>query len=146
MSIFRPATTRQLDLGLTILRVVTGVIFAAHGGQKLFVYGFDGVAGAFAQMGIPMASIVGPLVALLEFAGGLALIAGLLTRVIAVGLAVTMVGAIFLVHISAGFFAPEGYEFNLALLGASLTLALTGAGALSVDGVLAGRSVATQRR
>ena len=133
MRLFRPATNPQLDLGLTILRAITGIIFAAHGGQKLFVYGFEGVTGAFGQMGVPMAGVVGPAVALLEFFGGLALVVGLLTRPVAIGLAATMLGALFLVHLPAGFFMPNGYEFVLALFGAAATLAVTGAGAWSVD-------------
>ena len=144
MRFLRPATTTQVDLGLTLLRVVTGIIFAAHGGQKLFVYGFDGVAGGFAQMGIPAAGILGPAVGLLEFFGGLALIAGFLTRPVALGLAGTMLGALFMVHLSAGFFMPNGYEFVLALFGVAMTLAITGAGAWSVDARLnARRNVGT---
>jgi putative oxidoreductase len=92
-------------------------------------------------MGVPMAGLVGPGVALLEFAGGLALIVGLLTRLAAVGLASTMLGAMVLVHLPAGFFLPDGGEFVLSLLGSSVVLVLTGAGAWSVDGRLARREI-----
>jgi putative oxidoreductase len=139
MRIAAPASPRQLDLGLAILRIVTGIVFTAHGAQKLFVYGFAGVTGAFGQMGVPMPGVVGPLVAFIEFFGGLALVVGLLTRLASLGLAAVMLGAISLVHISAGFFAPQGFEFPLTLLGATLALIFTGAGRLSLDGVIAGR-------
>jgi putative oxidoreductase len=133
------SSSTPADLGLAILRVTTGVVLAAHGAQKLFVYGFAGVTGAFTQMGIPMPGIAGPATALVEFFGGLALIAGLLTRLAGAGLAVTMLGAIALVHLAGGFFAPNGIEFPLTLLGAVVALAVTGAGRYSLDALIAGR-------
>lgn len=140
MSVLFRSTPRQADAALTIIRAITGVIFMMHGGQKLFVYGFEGVAGGFAQMGIPFASVMGPFVGLLEFFGGIALVFGLLTRPAALGLAVTMAVAILQVHLANGFFAPTGYEFNLALLGSTFALVIAGAGAYSVDGLIAKRT------
>jgi len=136
MFLFRAASTRQIDIGLMILRVVLGVIFVAHGGQKLFVYGVEGVAGGFAQAGIPMAQLMAPLVALLELGGGLALIAGLLTRLVALGLAFTMLVAMLVVHLKGGFFNPNGIEFTLSLLASSTLFAITGGGSYSLDALL----------
>ena len=129
----------RLDAGLTVLRAVVGTIFIAHGAQKLFVYGFAGISGAFGQMGIPFPEVTGPLVALVEFLGGIALLVGLLTRLAGLGLTLTMAGAILMVHLKAGFFSPNGFEFPLALAAASLAVAFTGAGGFSLDGALAKR-------
>ncbi|HEX6372240.1 MAG TPA: DoxX family protein [Longimicrobium sp.] len=127
------------DWGLTVLRVVTGLVFLMHGYTKVFVWGFEGTAAGFGQMGIPLASIAGPFVGLLELLGGLALIIGLGTRWISLPLAVTMLVAIVQVHLSKGFFNPEGYEFPLTLLAATVGLTLTGGGALAVDNLIAAR-------
>jgi putative oxidoreductase len=141
MSLFSTASRRQIDFGLAILRVVVGAIFIAHGGQKIFVFGFDGVAGAFGQMGIPMAEILGPFVALVEFLGGLALVTGLLTRLASFGLLSTMVVALLQVHLKNGFFAPNGIEFPLSLIGSTALIALAGAGNFSIDRLIARRVV-----
>ena len=133
------ATPSQQQLGIAIVRIVTGIIFAVHGGQKLFVYGFAGVTDAFGKMGVPLPGLMGPFIALLEFFGGIALIIGLLTRLAALGLAFEMLGAILLVHLAAGFFLPAGYEFALTLFATSLGLVLAGPGALSVDATIAAR-------
>jgi putative oxidoreductase len=142
----------RIDLGLAILRVVVGVIFVAHGAQKLFDYGLGNVAANFGKMGIPAASVTGPLVALVEFFGGLGLIGGLLTRLSGLGLAIDMLGAIVFVHLSKGLIGPVGFEFPLALLAASAMFTITGAGRYSLDHVIAARrhgasgSVAHDRR
>ena len=131
--------SRRVDTGLLILRIVIGIVFLMHGGQKLFVYGLAGVSGAFGQMGIPMPGITGPLTAIVEFLAGGALVIGLLTRLAAFGLAIDMLGAILFVHMKGGFFMPTGYEFALTLLGANIALAVAGAGYYSIDRIIAER-------
>jgi Predicted membrane protein len=129
----------RTDTALALLRVVIGGTFAAHGAQKLFVYGLAGVAAGFGKMGVPLAGLVAPLVGCLEFFGGLAVVVGLFTRPLAAALACDMVGAMVFVHLKNGFFLPSGAEFVLALCASALTLALAGPGGYSVDRVLAER-------
>jgi putative oxidoreductase len=141
MPFFR-SSQRSLALGLTALRLAVATVFIKHGAQKLFVFGFAGVTGAFTHMGVPLPGVIGPFIALLEFFGGIALALGLLTRLIALGFVCDMAGAILLVLLPKGF---SGFEFEFLLLGSSLALALTGAGRFSVDNLLAdrqGRNVA----
>jgi putative oxidoreductase len=139
MSLFKSTTDRQISLGLAVLRVVLGATFIMHGGQKLFVYGFAGVTGAFTQMGIPMPGLLGPFVALVEFFGGIAIVLGLLTRLAALGVGATMLVAILTVHLKAGFFNPGGIEFPLSLLASAIALVVTGAGAYSIDAIIGKR-------
>ncbi|GLX88441.1 DoxX family protein [Pseudomonas weihenstephanensis] len=130
--------------GLTVLRIFVGIIFAAHGSQKLFGwFGGGGLAGT-AQWMESIGLAPGTLMALLsggtEFFGGLALIIGLLARPAALGLSFTLLVAIFTVHISHGLFmANNGYEFALALLGGTLAVLIEGAGKASLDGAIARR-------
>lgn len=131
----------MLDLGLLVLRVVLGVIFAAHGAQKLFGSfggpGLKGMAGFHEQLGIKPPYFMAVLAGLTEFVGGILVAVGFLTPLAAVALIVTMVVAVLTVHLRNGFFAQNGgYEFNLALAGMALALLLTGSGALSLDGAL----------
>ncbi|KNH22270.1 membrane protein [Arthrobacter sp. ZBG10] len=125
---------------ITALRIVLGFIFAAHGWQKFNEWTIAGTQASFGKMGVPAAEIAAPAVAVLELAGGIALILGILTRVVAALLVIDMLGALFLVHASAGVFAANGgYELVLLLAAAAFTLALTGPGRVSLDRALFGR-------
>ncbi|MDX1492177.1 MAG: DoxX family protein [Pseudohongiellaceae bacterium] len=126
------------------LRVGAGLIFAAHGAQKLFAwfggYGLEGTGQWMSSVGIEPGVLMAALAGGAEFFGGLLLIAGLLVRPAAFLLAVTMVVAIVSVHLQNGLFlANDGYEFGLALLVISVALAIRGAGALSADRLLNAR-------
>ncbi|MQA90806.1 MAG: DoxX family membrane protein [Gemmatimonas sp.] len=129
----------QADAGLAFLRVIAGIIFIAHGGQKLFSFTIPGVVEGLAAAGVPVPGLTAPAVTLLELFGGIALLAGVFTRIASTGLAVVMLGAIVMVHLPSGFFAPDGIEYPLALFGTMVAFALTGAGRYSVDGLFAGR-------
>ena len=129
--------------GLTVLRIVIGIIFAAHGAQKLFGafggHGLSGTAQFMESIGLAPGYLMATLAGGTEFFGGLALIIGLLVRPAALGLTFLSLVAIFSVHISHGLFmANNGYEFALALLGGSIAVLIEGAGKLSVDRAIAG--------
>ena len=125
--------------GIAIIRVVVGIVFLMHGGQKLFVWGFGGVAAFMGRVGIPAPMLAAVVVTLVEFLGGLGLVLGLFTRWLAIPLAIDMLVAISAVHLRGGFFLPNGYEFALTLLATNAALAFLGSGEVSVDNLLAGR-------
>ena len=137
-------TTTQAGWSALALRLPIGIIFAAHGAQKLFGwfggYGLEGTAGWMDSIGLSPGMLMALLAGAAEYFGGLALIVGLLTRPAAAALAAAMLVAIFAVHFENGLFmANNGYEFGLALLAASVSLLFSGAGKLSVDELLAGK-------
>lgn len=134
------ADSSAATLGLTVLRVVLGTTFLLHGWQKVTEWTVAGTQASFAQMGVPAAELAAPLAAVLELVGGLMLLLGLGTRVVAALLALTMLGALVLVHLPAGFFAADGgIELVLLLAAAAALFALAGPGRWSVDHLLAAR-------
>ncbi len=121
-----------------VLRVPVGLTLMAHGAQKLFGwfggYGLEGTGQWMASIGLEPGYLMALLAGSAEFFGGLALVAGLLTRPAALVTAFTMLIAIFSVHIGNGLFmANNGYEYALTLLAVTLTLAIQGGGRFSAD-------------
>ena len=131
----------MIDLALLIVRVVLGVIFIIHGGQKLFGwYGGPGMKGMtqwLGAMGVAHPVLLAWLAALSEFGGGLLVLVGLLTPLAAAFIVSTMGVAIVFVHAKNGFLSSKnGYEFNLSLIALGLALLLNGAGSVSMDQLL----------
>ena len=134
------------DLSLAMMRVVLGIVFFAHGAQKMLGWfggdGFSGTMGFFTQkLGIPAPLALLAIAA--EFIGGLGLLAGLLSRIAALGIACNMIVAIGMVHAQNGFFMNwfgkqhgEGIEYHLLALALALTILVRGSGAFSVDRLL----------
>ncbi|MBB1322203.1 MULTISPECIES: DoxX family protein [unclassified Shewanella] len=126
------------------LRVPVGIIFMAHGAQKLFGwfggYGLEGTGQWMASIGMEPGVLMAFMAGSAELFGGLFILLGLLTRPAAVVLAFTMVIAIASVHISNGLFmANNGYEFALALLAITVSLAISGSGRVGIDNVIAAK-------
>ncbi len=144
---FRKLLATPDDRVLTLLRLALGIVFFAHGAQKMLGWfggpGYSGTMRMFEQqMHIP--AVFAFLAILAEFFGGLGLLIGLLTRVAAFGIAVNMAVAIGLIHRHVGFFMNwngtqqgEGFEFHLLALAALALVMIRGAGAYSLDHVVA---------
>ncbi|MBT2210016.1 DoxX family protein [Actinomadura sp. NEAU-AAG7] len=128
------------DTGLLIGRLALGIVFVAHGWQKLNDLGHSGVTKMFDGLGIPMPGAAAAFATWVELAGGVALIVGALLPLVGLLLAADMAGAFWYVHKDNGLFADKGgYELVLILGALALLLALTGAGRFSVDALLWGR-------
>jgi len=133
------------DVSLTILRVVLGVVFFAHGAQRMTGW-FGGEGFRVTMAGLAHAGWPAPVAFLIisaQFFGGLGLIAGVFTRIAALGVCGLMIGAIFIVHLQHGFFMNwagsqkgEGIEYHLLALAMAAALLLRGAGAFSLDRAL----------
>ncbi|MBO2623942.1 DoxX family protein [Shewanella algae] len=124
------------------LRLPIGITFMAHGAQKLFGwfggYGLEGTGQWMASIGLTPGYLMALMAGSSEFFGGLLLIIGLLIRPTSAVLAFTMLMAIVTVHLDNGLFmSNNGYEFGLALLAATVSLTISGAGKLSIDSMIA---------
>jgi putative oxidoreductase len=134
----------QASFAPLALRIPIGIIFMAHGAQKLFGwfggYGLEATGGWMESIGLAPGYLMALLAGGAEFFGGLFILLGLLTRLSSVVLAFTMLVAIFSVHFANGLFMSNGgYEFGLALLAASVSLIISGAGKVSLDNKLAAK-------
>ena len=139
-----------------ILRLVLGIIFFAHGAQKMLGWfggpGFSATMGMFTgYLHIPAPFVFLAIAA--EFFGGIGLILGFLTRIAAFGIAMNMIVAVAMVHSSFGFFMNwtgaqkgEGFEYHLLVLAITAFLIIRGAGVLSVDRTIAAASPARQQK
>jgi putative oxidoreductase len=139
-----------------ILRLVLGVVFFAHGAQKMLGwfggYGFSGTMGYFTGTAhIP--AVFAFLAIAAEFFGGLGLIFGFLTRIAAFGISVNMLVAIATVHGAMGFFMNwtgaqkgEGFEYHLLVLAITAFLMIRGAGAFSIDRAITTSSLVPRTR
>lgn len=136
---YQPSPRLQ-DATILLARLVVGGLFIAHGAQKFFQWGIGGTATSFAQMGIPLPGVSAWTAALIETAGGLALVLGVALPVAGVLLALDMLGALFLYHLPHGVFVTAGgFEYVLVLVVIALVLGSHG-GALSLDRVLSKRA------
>jgi putative oxidoreductase len=140
---FTWVTDTNGDWVLMIVRVVLGVVLFAHGAQKLLGwFGGPGLRATLStfrdQLGIP--AVLAWLAIAAEFFGGLGLIVGLLTRIAALGIAITMIVAMAMVHFRYGFFMNwygnkpgHGVEYHLVVIALALVVIVKGAGAFSLD-------------
>ena len=141
-TVFQKLVQTHNDLVLTFARLILGMVFFAHGAQKMLGwfggYGFGGTVGAFTKMGMPAALVY--FVIFVEFFGGLSMLFGLLSRLGGLGITALMIGAVLTVHVHNGFYMNwygnqkgEGFEFHLLAIALAILIMIRGAGALSLD-------------
>lgn len=125
------------DAALLIFRAVLGLIFVAHGWEKLFISGVTETTGQFSAWGVPQPQLSVWITAIAELLGGAFLVVGLLTTFVAGALALLIAAALYFVHLDSGFFiSGGGIEYPLLLIVSLLMIVVFGSGRASVDGVL----------
>lgn len=148
LTLGNPILRTNDNITFLFLRLVMGIVIIPHGAQKLLGwfggYGLDGTMGYFASLGVP--ALFGWLAITAEVVGGLALMAGFLSRIAAFGVAATLVTAVMLQHASVGFFMNwggtlqgEGFEYHILAVAICTAIMIGGSGPYSVDRLLARR-------
>ncbi|SHO56590.1 DoxX family protein [Vibrio quintilis] len=140
-ALIKKLTESHAGYSTLVLRIPVGLILMAHGSQKLFGafggYGLEGTGQWMASIGLGPGLLMAFLAGSAEFFGGLAILAGLLTRPAAAVVAFTMIVAIVSVHLPHGLFmANNGYEYALSLLAVCISLLFSGAGKFSLDAAI----------
>lgn len=134
-TLFRPLINPSVVI--LLLRIMLGVVFFAHGAQKVLGWfggkGLTATVGMFQSMQIPAA--LAYIEAFAEFLGGIFILLGLLTRISSAGIAIAMAVAVLRVHLPNGFFNPAGYEYPLTLLVIAVVIFLYGGGKYSLDNI-----------
>lgn len=132
------STTKEI--AFLLARVLLGVILIAHGWDKFAITGLEGVTGYFDSLGIPAAGLAAPTAAIIEILGGILIILGAFTRIASAFIAADMLFAALFAHVSNGIFVTNnGWELTGAIGAGALLLIAAGAGAWSIDAVLAKR-------
>ncbi|MBG9783737.1 DoxX family protein [Shouchella lehensis] len=123
----------KTEVGIALVRLVVGVIFIAHGLDK-FNGGIEGTVAFFESLSIPSPDLMAVVVALVEIVAGLALLLGLLTRLMSAILMIVMIGAVYMVKLDQGFIG--GFEFDLLLFVVLLLFVINGSLFMALDGFL----------
>ncbi len=122
--------------GMLPLRCVVALVFLMHGAQKVFSFGVPGVQDMLTKLGFPLPGVFAIVLIAIELLGGLAILFGFVSRLAGAILAAEMAIAILVARSAGGFFTPYGFEFELTLMGACLTIAAVGAGGVSLDSIM----------
>jgi putative oxidoreductase len=126
---------RMQPLALLVLRMILGIIMIAHGSHKVYGH-MSEYAGYIHSLGMPV--WLGYVSAIAEFAGGILVIMGLVTRCAAIAIFIDMFVAIAKVHWKHGLLGNGGYEFPLSLAAIAFALIFLGAGPISIDAIRGG--------